>query len=85
MYSIIHCQQTYDAAQQLARGVYQSNILAGREALSGATLRGKAKRYADRYQQSASNLLARCRAAGLCIYETRGAHGKRVLVIGGEA
>lgn len=73
------------AALALARGCYQRNLLMGREALSGATLRGRAKQYSGRYRDSADNLLRRCRQAGLPITEVRREHNKRVLRIGEPA
>lgn len=84
-YAIVTDQVAFERALLCARGCYQRNILRGVEALSGATLRGKAKSYAARYRESASNLLDRLTSAGIAWTETRGAHGKRVLVIGGVA
>ena len=81
-YSEIKDQDTYQAALLLARGCYQRALLSGSEALSGATLRGRAKSYGARYAESRRNLLSRCRQAGLAISERRGSHGKRILVIG---
>ena len=82
MYAIINDPTTFSAALKLARGSYQRNILRGVESLSGSTLRGKAKRFGGRYQASAQNLIARCRRAGLAVSETRGPHGRRMIVIG---
>lgn len=81
-YAIINDQTTLDAALKLSRGCYQSAILLGREALSGATLRGKAKRYGDRYKASAKNIIRRCQANGLKVREEIGSHNKRIVVIG---
>lgn len=82
MYAIHNSTGAVDAALRLCRGDYQRNLIRGIESLSGSTLRGKAARYHGRYMASARNLIERCRAAGIAIRETRGAHGKRTLVIG---
>lgn len=82
MYSEIKCEKAFAAALQLARGSYQEAILYGSEALSGGTLRGKAKEYSGRYCRSAQNLLSRMTAAGIPWSEKRGKYGKRILVIG---
>lgn len=70
-----------DKALALARGCYQRNVILGREAISGSTLRGKARRYSTRYYLSRRNLFARLVKAGLVVDEERGEHGKRILVI----
>lgn len=69
-------------AHSLARGRYQHALIDGVEALSGATLRGRAKSYSGRYRDSACNLVARLRENGVLVEECRGPHGKRMLVIG---
>jgi len=81
-YSEIVDERAYKAALALCRGSYQQNLLRRSEALSGSTLKGKAKRYGARYKASAASLIARCRAHGIRIGERRGEHGKRILVIG---
>lgn len=81
-YSEIRDPQAYDAAHALARGCYQRAVLAGSEALSGATLRGRARSYGARYAASRQALLGRVRAAGIACTVERRAHGKLVLVIG---
>lgn len=53
------------AALRLARGSRQRKQVLGEEYLGTAGLRGKAKRYGARYDQSARNLLQRLRAAGI--------------------
>ena len=68
-------------ALRAARGCYQEAIILGREALSGATLRGKARSYAARYAASRRNLLGRLPSVGVRVTERRDAHGKRVLVL----
>lgn len=72
-------------ALNLARGHYQRNILLGRQRLSGADLEGKALRFSGIYKRSREALLARLTRAGIPWSETRGAHGKRILTIAGEA
>lgn len=81
-YSCILDREVLNKAVELARGSYQIDLLYGNEAMSGATLRGKARRYGGRYAESRRNLMARIRAAGLPITEVRERYGKRVLVIG---
>jgi len=81
-YTEVYDRAAYDAAYALARGDYQRNVLNGTEALSGATLRGAARRYGAVYANSRRSLIARCRAAGVVIGERRGAHGRRILTIG---
>lgn len=70
-----------ETALGLCRGVYQTAVVMGYAALSGADLRGKASRYSTRYAGSRRALLARLLAAGVG-REQVGSHGKRVLVIG---
>lgn len=82
MYAIHNCQQTLQSALKLSRGCYQSAILLGHEALSGATLRGRAKNYSGRYARSAAAIMRRCRDAGLNVREQRDENGKRMVVIG---
>jgi hypothetical protein len=79
----IHKNETaVAAALALCKGCYQRDVVNGYEALSGSTLRGKARRYGGRYAASRDALLARLRAAGVPVGEERQARGKRVLVIG---
>ena len=73
--------ETLAAALPLARGCYQRALLRGDEALSGSTLRGKAKQWSSRYAASRDSLLARLRAAGLSVSEARRAHWRRVLIV----
>jgi hypothetical protein len=82
MYATINSQEILTQALQLARGCYQRAILTGSEALSGATLRGAAKKYGDRYATSARSILRRCQAAGLAVREERGPYNKRMVVVG---
>ena len=69
-------------AQTLARGDYQHGIIRGCHCLSGADLKGKAKKYGAKYSRSRGALLTRLRAAGVPIQEVIGQHNKRILVIG---
>lgn len=82
MYADIRDESVLASALALCRGSYQRDILTGREALSGATLRGLAAKYSMRYRDSAAAILRRCRDAGLPVREERRAHGKRVVVVG---
>lgn len=82
MYSKILCNDAFDRALALCKGPYQENLLRGLEALSGATLRGKAKTYWAQYRRSRDNLLARMTQAGIPWREERGKNGKRILVLG---
>lgn len=82
MYAITHNDATLDAALTLARGSYQRAILLGHEAISGGTLKGKARRYSGVYTRSSATLLRRLDAAGIPHGERRVAHGRRVVVIG---
>lgn len=84
-YTIAACPEAFRDALGLARAPYQESLIMGREAWSGATLRGKAARYGDKYKTSRDNLLARLRAAGILITMVKQAHGKLVLVIGGPS
>jgi len=81
-FAIINSREVLDSALRLARGCYQRDILTGYEAISGSTLTGRARNYSSRYKQSSTNLLRRCRAAGLPIREETQDHGRRVIVIG---
>ncbi len=82
MYAVIRDEAVLVEALKLARGCYQRNILLGHEAVSGSTLRGRARNYSGRYKQSACAILGRCKAAGLPIGEMIGEHNKRLVVIG---
>ena len=71
-----------DAALLLARGSYQRGLLLGQYALSGAGLKGAARRWGARYAASRGALLSRLTKAGVEWSEVRAARGKRVLVLG---
>lgn len=81
-YSKILCDDAYKRALALCKGQYQENLIRGIEALSGATLQGRAKQYWARYRASRESLLARMTEAGISWREERGRFGKRILVIG---
>jgi len=70
-----------ERAYEFCRGGYQRGLIAGRENLSGSSLRGKAKNWGIRYLQSRRALLNRLDAAGLVVGETTGAHNARLLTI----
>lgn len=69
-------------AESLAKGDYQLSLLYGREALSGSTLKGKAKTWNGRYSESRRAFLRRLTEAGIPWSVAVRAHNKRVLVIG---
>lgn len=83
-YSKILCYEAFEQALALCKGTYQENLLRGIEALSGATLKGRAKNYWKHYKASRENLLSRMSEAGIPWREERGRFGKRILVIGEE-
>lgn len=56
--------------EKFARGCYQRSLLAGNEALSGSTLKGKASKFGGRYKASRENLLD---SYALDAYLTQGA------------
>lgn len=72
----------YAAACEHARGCYQRAVLDGSEAISGSTLRGRARSYSAHYMRSVDALLRRLTGAGIPWRELRGPRGRRVLAIG---
>lgn len=80
-YSEVRSEEALKKALKLAKGGYQINLILGLEALSGATLKGKARNYGRHYAESRKNLMKRLTAAGVA-HEKIGSHGKRILVIG---
>lgn len=74
-----------DEALACARGRYQRDLLSGRAALSGADLRGTARRYGGRYAASRSAVLGRVEDAGVAVAEVSTRTGRRVLVYGDAA
>lgn len=77
--------EAYEAAAKLAKGGYQLDFLGGYQAMSGGTLKGRAKSYGARYADSRRNLLDRLDAADIPWGEAIGANGRRVLVLGVSA
>lgn len=74
-----------DAALAECRGSYQTALVRGHEALSGATLQGEAKRWGKAYGRSRNALLARLTDADIPWCEGRARRGgRRILVIGTE-
>jgi len=69
-------------ALALCGGDYQRAIVLGQARLSGADLKGKARKFGARYAASRKAILSRMTDAGIPWAETRGEHGKRILVIG---
>lgn len=57
----------YATALAQARGCYQRAVIAGKEAISGSTLRGTAASYGGHYARSRKTLIARLRKAGLSV------------------
>lgn len=81
-YSIIKSEKEKEKALTLANGCFQENLIYGCEALSLATLRGKARYYGAKYAVSRNNFLRRLTDNGVIWSEQIGAHNKRILVIG---
>lgn len=75
-------ENIFKRALKFARGVYQRNLLAGIENLSGSTLRGKAKSYGGRYKISRQNLLSRLTRNKITWSEEKEKNNKRILVLG---
>ena len=71
-----------DRVAACARGTYQSDLLDGKQAWSGATLRGKAREYGASYQESRGSLLRRLRDAGLSLqWVSVQPGGRHILVV----
>jgi hypothetical protein len=81
-WTVVYDDAAYERALRLARGSYQRDLLEGLEALSGSTLRGKAKEWGAAYARSRQGLLDRLRRAGVPVSEEHGKSGRRLLVIG---
>jgi hypothetical protein len=62
-------------AMTVARGCYQRALIQGTETLGGSTLRGRARSYTGRYEQSARSLLRRLREAGVAHHVQLGPRG----------
>ena len=68
---------------QYVKGNYQKALLYGWENLSGSSLEGAARhKYGADYKRSRQNLISRLNSAGIPVYERRGPHNRRILVIG---
>lgn len=74
-------EETRDAARSVARGGYQRRILEGTEAMSGATLKGAARRWGGTYARSRRVLLMRLQGAGFSTTLLGGEKARRILVI----
>lgn len=81
-YSVAADAAEFRKALSLARGTYQEAILWGTHAMSGATLKGKAKAWGASYARSVGGLKRRLSAAGVRWSERIGDHNRRILVIG---
>jgi len=75
-------EQATEAALRIARGTYQKDIVTGREAWSGASLRGAAKLYGSKYKASRLNLLSRIQSAGIPARICVGKNNKLTLELG---
>lgn len=79
------CKEIKAVLVGAARGCYQRDVLAGEARLSGADLRGKARRWSCRYKDSRESAVRRGGAAvaahGWQLEEARGARGLRYLVL----
>lgn len=51
-----------EKALGLARGCYQRSVLTGEASLSGAELKGEARRWSSKYRVSRLNLISRLKA-----------------------
>ena len=80
--TIINDQAELEKALAVAKGYYQIGILKGHHSLSGADLKGKAKKYGAKYAVSRRHLFDAMHKAGVKFSETTGKNNKRILVIG---
>ncbi len=80
--TIINSDFYFEKALAQCKGCYQRGLIEGRYALSGADLKGKARRYYQRYKKSRDNLLTRLSTEGIKWSEAVGPHNKRILIIG---
>jgi len=81
-WTIVRNEEALQQALKLAKGSYQTDLLLGRESLSGSTLRGAVKNFGGKYAASRHNLLDRMQAAGIPFHEETGENNRRLLVIG---
>jgi hypothetical protein len=68
-------------AMGCCKGSYQRDIIMGWEAISGSTLKGKARRYGYHYHISRMHLFTRLKGRGLVVTEKKGSHNSRILVV----
>lgn len=80
--TIILDNDSFNAAISVCRGVYQSDIINGRQAISTADLKGKAKEYGAHYRRSIRNLLQRMEDRDIKHKIIKAKKGKLILVIG---
>jgi hypothetical protein len=80
-------QKAIDLALTLARGRYQRDLITGRARLSGADLKGLAKKWGARYAASRSAVLRRVVEAGVPFVSARWPkdHGLRTIEWGSNA
>ena len=72
----------YDAALACCKGRYQEDVVRGYEDVSGASLRGKAKKWGARYADSRSSLFSRMDSAGICYDIFPAKNGKHEIIWG---
>lgn len=70
-----------DKALSCCRGCYQRDIIMGNEAISGSTLKGKARQFSYHYMVSRRNLFKRITRMGLVVLERTRGHNSRILVV----
>jgi len=73
--------KTYWDATAYTRGSYQLAILDGTEAISGSTLRGRARKWSSKYKDSAWTLLRRLRNAGFTVEIVKGKFNRHVVSV----
>jgi len=81
-YTLFDPEVDKDEVFSCVRGCYQEGLLAGHEAWSGATLRGKARDYGREYAKSRESLLDRIASKGINVSFVRLKHGRKVLIVG---
>lgn len=74
--------EALEIADTLAKGCFQRGLIRGRDSISLATLKGKAKKYGAHYRRSADNFITRLSAhPSLIVREVIGDHNRRELVV----
>jgi hypothetical protein len=73
--------QVMEEALTYAKGDYQRQIIEGKQAISGSTLKGDAKKWSMKYRKSAEAVLSRLCQNGFKVYEKIGNNNSRILVI----